>query len=61
MRDQASLEWLDTTLRDIRHALCSLRRDPGFAIITIMSLTIGLGSSLAIFTAADNRANGATP
>jgi putative ABC transport system permease protein len=54
MRDQASLGWLDTTLRDIRYALRSLRRDPGFAITTIMSLTLGLGASLAVFTIADN-------
>jgi putative ABC transport system permease protein len=54
MRDQASLEWLDTTLRDIRYALRSLRRDRGFAITTIMSLTLGLGASLALFTVADN-------
>jgi hypothetical protein len=54
MRDQASLEWLDTTLRDIRYALRSLRRDPGFVITTIMSLTLGLGASLAVFTVADD-------
>jgi hypothetical protein len=35
-------------------------RDPGFAITTIMSLTLGLGASLAVFTVADSRANGAT-
>ena len=46
--------WLDTTLRDIRYALRSLRRSPGFAITTIVSLTLGLGASLAVFTAADN-------
>jgi hypothetical protein len=46
--------WLDTTLRDIRYALRSLRRSPGFAITTIVSLTLGLGASLAVFTVADN-------
>ena len=45
---------LDTTFGDIRYALRSLRRSPGFAITTIVSLTLGLGASLAVFTAADN-------
>ena len=54
MRDQASLGWLDTTFRDTRYALRSLRRGPGFAITTTMSLTLGLGASLAVFTIADN-------
>jgi putative ABC transport system permease protein len=51
---ELSFAWLDTTLSDIRYALRSLRRSPGFAITTIVSLTLGLGASLAVFTAADN-------
>jgi putative ABC transport system permease protein len=51
---ELSFAWLDTTLRDIRYALRSLRRSPGLAITTIVSLTLGLGASLAVFTAADN-------
>ncbi|HLG96847.1 MAG TPA: ABC transporter permease [Bryobacteraceae bacterium] len=54
LRDQASLAWVDTTVRDVRHALRGLRRSPGFAITTVSSLAIGLGASLAIFTIADN-------
>jgi putative ABC transport system permease protein len=51
---QLSFAWLDTTFGDIRYALRSLRRSPGFAITTILSLTLSLGASLAVFTAADN-------
>lgn len=51
---ELNFAWLDTTLRDIRYGLRSLRRSPGFAITTIVSLALGLGASLGVFTAADN-------
>ncbi len=54
MRDQASFGSLDTTLRDSRYALRSLCRSPGFTVTTLLSLTVGLGASLAVFTVADN-------
>jgi putative ABC transport system permease protein len=54
MRDRASLGWAEEALRDIRYALRGLRRSPGFAVVTLLSLSLGLGASLAIFTIADN-------
>ncbi|HWE48372.1 MAG TPA: permease prefix domain 1-containing protein, partial [Bryobacteraceae bacterium] len=54
MRDQAGFVWLDTALRDIGYALRALRRSPAFTATAILSLTLGLGASLAVFTVADN-------
>src|SRR5579872_4287507 len=54
MRDQAAMLWIDSVLRDVRHAVRSLSKAPGFTITTIASLTLGLGAALAIFTVADN-------
>jgi putative ABC transport system permease protein len=54
MRDRATFVWIDTSWQDIRYAVRSLRRSPGFAITAILSLTLGLGASLAVFTVADN-------
>ncbi len=54
MRDQAGFVWLDIALRDIRYAFRGLRRSPSFALSTIVSLSLGLGASLAVFTVADN-------
>src|SRR5205085_10988896 len=54
LRDQASFAWLDTTLRDIRYALRGLGLSPGFTATALLSLALGLGASLAIFTIADN-------
>src|SRR5258708_27680596 len=54
MRDRATFVWIDTTWRDIRYAWRSLRRSSGFAVTAILSLALGLGASLAVFTIADN-------
>jgi hypothetical protein len=54
MRDRATFLWIDTSCQDIRYALRGLRRSPGFAVTAILSLALGLGASLAVFTVADN-------
>jgi len=40
--------------QDVRYALRGLRKNPGFALAAIFSLALGLGTSLAIYTVADN-------
>jgi MacB-like periplasmic core domain len=54
MRDRASLPWLEAAWQDFRYALRGLRRCPGFAVTAIMSLALGIGASVAIFTVVDN-------
>lgn len=54
MRDRWTLLWLETTWQDIRYALRGLRRSPAFSITVILSLALGLGASLAIFTITDD-------
>jgi putative ABC transport system permease protein len=54
VRETSRLMWLDTALRDIRYALRGLRLNPGFATTAILSLTLGIGASVAIYTVADN-------
>src|ERR1041385_3191282 len=54
MRDRAAFSGIDTIARDVRYALRSLRNSPAFAITAILSLALGLGASLAVFTVADN-------
>jgi putative ABC transport system permease protein len=54
MRDRATFMWVDASWQDVRYALRSLRRGPGFAATAILSLALGLGASLAVFTVADN-------
>jgi len=41
---------MDTFFRDIRHAVRSLRRTPGFTIAVLGLLALGIGGSTAMFT-----------
>jgi putative ABC transport system permease protein len=45
---------LDTIWQDVRYGARGLARNPGFSATAILSLVLGIGASLAIFTVADN-------
>ena len=54
MRDGWTLVWLETVWQDVRYAARGIWRSPAFSATVIVSLALGLGASLAIFTVADN-------
>src|SRR5262245_10282536 len=45
--------WLDDLCRDVRYALRAMVRYPGFTIVAILTLTLGIGANTAIFTLLD--------
>ena len=52
-RDQWSLPWVETFLRDLRYGLRMLRRSPGMTAVAVLSLGLGIGANTALFSAVD--------
>lgn len=52
-RDEFQLGWVENIVRDARLALRQLARNRAFAFATILTLSLGIGATIAVFTAAD--------
>src|SRR5579864_274383 len=49
-RDRRGLPMIETTLQDVRFGFRMLRRSPGFSILVILCLTLGIGANAAVFS-----------
>jgi putative ABC transport system permease protein len=52
-REARGFAWVDTTGRDLRHAVRSLRRSPGFVLVSTLTLGLALGLGVTTYAMLD--------